>query len=419
MISSNFLRIVKWRMALMKFSQFTYISWDSETNRMILSEYHYGIFSSFSFTFYLYTMGPFSLYHAFGYIFAEPENGTDDIFDVDFQPRDEASSILSGLAHITYAFACTLLMGNLEILLITRRREFLEFINMTIQNDLRYQEIYKESLNRLPNIKRYHKESDALLLLIAVGTVVVPFIFGWVIFQEFCPEHQILLRYFEIKVKLEWKYVPMLVYAIYMALQACDILFIIDIGALLYLNSCLVWLQFIHPDAVEIEEETPKFRCHIGCTLNEFEVLRVYKEQEILQEGFNAMFANRLVTGHHSSFLYISTCCLFICIRHWRFIHQPRFLMAPLGAICCTFAEYVEGRFAENVTDTSGEYLHSLGVLANREPRRLRTLRKCLKSHRPLQPQLAYPYYKLTRENYLLFVNSIVNNLVSFLVSYQ
>ncbi|CAL8145249.1 unnamed protein product [Orchesella dallaii] len=386
-------------------------------------------------------MGPICFYHAFGYISAEPENGTDDIFDVDFQPRDEAFSILSGLAHIMYAFACTLMMGNFEILLITKRREFVEFINMTIQNDLRYQgryhfinnlknernflniiqlaEIYKESLNRLPNIKRYHKESDALLLLIAVGTVVVPFILGWVIFQEFCPEHQILLRYFEIKVKLEWKYVPMLVYAIYMVLQVCDILFIIDIGGMLYLNSCPVWLEFLNPDALEIAEETPKFRCHIGCTLNESEVLRVYKEQEILQEGFNAMFGNRLVTGHHSSFLYISTCGLFICIRHWRFIHQPGFLMAPLGAILCSFAEYVEGRFAENVTDTSGEYLHSLGVLANEEPRRLRRLKKCLKSHRPLQPQLAYPYYKLTRENYLLFVNSIVDNLVSFLVSYK
>ncbi|CAL8136698.1 unnamed protein product [Orchesella dallaii] len=364
-------------------------------------------------------MGPISFYHAFGYISAEPENGKDDIFDVEFQPRDEAFSILSGLAHVMYAFACTLMMGNFEILLITKRREFVDFINMTIQNDLRYQEVYKEHLSRLPNIKRYHKESDALLLLIAVGTVVVPFILGGVIFQEFCPEHQILLRYFEIKVKLEWKFVPMLVYAIYMILQVCDILFILDIGGILYLNSCPIWLQFIHPDAIEIEEGAPKFRCRIGCTLNEVQILRVYKEQELLQKGFNAMFANRLVTGHHSSFLYISTCGLFICIRHWRFIHQPGFLMAPLGAFLCTFAEYFEGRFVEKVTNTSGEYLRSLGVLANEEARRLNRLKKYLKSHRPLQPQLAYPYYKLTRENYLLFVNSIVDNLVSFLVSYD
>ncbi|CAL8145252.1 unnamed protein product [Orchesella dallaii] len=419
MISPDFLRIVKWRMALTKFSHFTYISWDSETNRMILAKNYYSIFSSCYFILYLYTVGVISIYHAFGYLSAEPDNGADNIFDDDFHPRDETFSILAGMAHIMQALASTLMMGNFQVLLITKRREFVEFINMAIQNDLRYQEIYKEYLNRIPNIKRYHKKSDAVLLLVAVGTVVIPFLFAFVLFQDFCPEHQILLRYFEVQVKFEWKFMPLLAYVIYMIVQACDILFIIDIGGMLYLNSCPVWLELIQPDVVEIQEGSPRFRCRIGCTLNEVEVLRLYKEQEILTEGFNAMFANRLVTGHHSSFLYISTFGLFICIRHWRFIHQPGFLMAPVAAFLCILAEYIDGRYVEKVTDTSGKYLQSLGVLANEKGRRLSRLKKCLKSHRPLQPQLAYPYYTLTRENYLLFVNSIVDNLVSFLVSYK
>ncbi|CAL8146241.1 unnamed protein product [Orchesella dallaii] len=377
-------------MALTKLSHFTYISWDSEKNRMILGNNYYGIFSTCYFILYLYAVGAISIYHAFGYLSAEPENGTDDIFDDDFHPRDEAFSILAGMAHIMHALASTLMM-----------------------------EIYKVYLNRIPNIKRYHKSSDAVLLLVAVGTVVVPFIFAMVLFQTFCPEHQILLRYFEVKVKFEWKFMPFLAYAIYMILQACDMVFIIDIGGILYLNSCPVWLELIQPEAVEIQEGTPKFRCHIGCTLNEVEVLRLYKEQAILEEGFNAIFANHLATGHHSSFLYISTLGLFICIRHWRFIHQLGFLMAPVAAFCCTLAEYIEGRYVEKVADTSAQYLHSLRVLANEDGRRLRRLQKCLKSYRPLQPQIAYPYYTLTRENYLLFVNSIVDNLVSFLVSYQ
>ncbi|CAL8145264.1 unnamed protein product [Orchesella dallaii] len=350
----------------------------------------YAVFNTCFTISYCYIVGAITAYHAMGYISAEPENGTEDIFDVDFQPRDEALSILCGLAHLMYAFACT---GMIEI--------------------------YKEYLNRHPNVKRYHKESDSVLLLLAVGTLVVPILFGIFIFQKFSPEHQILLRYFEIELKFESNFLILLPLISYTVLQSADILFIVDVAGVIHMTSCPNWLELIHPDNVEIEEGTPKFRCHIGCTLNEVQVLRFYKEQQLLQEAFNDLFANHLVTGHHSSFLYMSTFGLFICIRYWRFIHEPGFLMAPVGASLCNFTEYIEVRFVERVANTSGEYLHTVGFLAKKEGRRLRRLQKCLKSYRPLQPQLAYPYYKMTRENYLLFVNSIIDNLVSFLVSYN
>ncbi|CAL8145261.1 unnamed protein product [Orchesella dallaii] len=419
MISPNFLRIVKCRMALMKFSHFTFISWESDTNRMVLKRNPYCIYSSCCLTFYLYAVGAFSLYTAYEYISPEPENGESDVFDVDFQPRDEALSLLCGLAHLMYALACTGMIGNLGVLMITKRLEFVNFINMTIQNDLRYQEIYKEYLNRHPNTNRYHTVSDSVLLLLAVGTLVVPILFGFVIFQEFFPEHQILLEYFEIKVKFEWKFLILHPFISYIVLQAADILFIIDVAGMSHMTSCPNWLELIQPDNVEIEEGTPKFRCHIGCTLNEVHVLRFYQEQQLLQEAFNDMFANHLVTGHHSSFLHIITFGLFICIRYWRIIHKPGFLMAPVAAFLCMLTEYIEVRLVERVANTSGEYLHTVRVLAKKEGKRLRRLQKCLKSYRPLQPQLAYPYYTMTRENFLLFVNSIIANLVSFLVSYN
>ncbi|CAL8129249.1 unnamed protein product [Orchesella dallaii] len=416
MISKNFLRICKWGVAIMKFSIYTYFEWDNDTNRLKLKKNMYFVFNQCYLMCYCYFIGVVSAYHAVGYISAEPENGVNEIFDVEFKPRDEGTAILNGLVHIMYCLAATGVIGNLGVNLLTKRHEFVGLMNMSIENDLRYQEMYKEYLERHPDNKRFHKEMDIILLIIAVGTTLVPVIFAFLIFQDFYPEHQILLRYFEIKVEYKWKFAPLLIYFIYMLLQACDILFIMDVTGGMHLICCPIWLRLMHPERVEIEEGSPNFRCHIECSLNEAQILRFYKEQQLRQEAYNSIFGNQLVTGHHSSFLYISAFGLFICIRHWRFILEPGYSMAPLAVLLCCFAEYMEVRLVERVAIKSGEYLQALGILARGEGKRLVRLQKGLKSYRILQPQHAYPYYRLTKENYLLYVNSIVDILVSILV---
>ncbi|CAL8129250.1 unnamed protein product [Orchesella dallaii] len=416
MLSKNFLRICKWRVALMKFSIYTYFAWDNDTNRFKLKKNMYFIFNQFGLMCYCYFIGAVSAYHAVGYVSKEPENGVDEIFDVDFKPRDEGKARLNGLVHIMYCLAATGVVGNLGVNLLTKRHECVDLMNMLIEYDMGHQEMYKEYLVRHPDNKRFHKEMDILLLILAVITTLFPVIFAFLIFKDFYPEHQILLRYFELKVEYEWKFVPLLILVIYMLLQACDIMFIMDVAGSMHLICCPIWLRLLHPERVEILKGAPNFRCHIECSLNEVQILRFYKEQQLRQRAYNSMFGNRLVTGHHSSCLYISAFGLFICIRHWRFILEPGYSMAPLAVFLCCFAEYMEVRLVERVAIKSGEYLQTLGSLARGEGRRLVRLQKALKSYRNLQPQHAYPYYRLTRENYLRFVHSIVDVLVTILV---
>ncbi|CAL8145258.1 unnamed protein product [Orchesella dallaii] len=418
MISPNFLRIVKWRMALMKFSHFTFISWESDTNRMVLKQNRYCIYNSCYLTLYMYAVGAISLYHAFEYISPEPENGESDVFDVDYKPRDEAFSILSGLAHLMYALACMGWAGAMEIVLITRGGEFVDFMNLAISGNLKYQEVYKDHLGRDGYMRRSHNTTDMILLVTAIGSVIIPLIFVNVLFYEFCPEHQIMLRYLEIKIMFEWKFLPMVVTGYYCILQVADLVFIIVVMGMTYLNCYTNWLKLLTPTVVRINNGSAIFTCNLGCTMDEKQVIMVYKEQMVLQERFNNLVGNHYVTAHHSSFLYISAFGLFICIRNWRFIHEPGFLIAPIAPVCCTLTEGVEVKFVEGARKTSANYLKVVAKLAKKHRRQLRGIPKYLKSCRPLQAQLAYPYYQLTPGNFLLFINSIVDTLVSLLVSF-
>ncbi|CAL8147180.1 unnamed protein product [Orchesella dallaii] len=416
MISEKFLRVLKWRMSLMKYSSFTFICWDNKTNRMTLKKNVYSVFNCCYLITYLYCMSIVSTYFATGFIFPEPNNGIDDVFDEGYQPRDEELATLCGLAHLMYACACLGLMGNLYVLLLTKREEFVNYVTVSIDNSLRDQEKYKELLQCHPEAKRIQTLSECIIFLVAAATVVVPVIFGTVIFHEFCPEHQMFLRLFEVKIRFEWKFVPLWLYVNYITLQCCDLIFILDIGGILYLNNCITWLRLLKPVAIKAAPESPKFLCNLGCTLDRNEVIMVYKKQQLLHGRFHGFFASNLVTGHHATFLHINAIGLYICIRRWENIYKPEYFMAILGPFFCILAEWIEVNFVENVMAKSAAYLNALDSLTKTGNWRLKGFRKYWEALHVLEPKLAYPYYMLTYENFLLFLNEVVDKVVFLLV---
>ncbi|CAL8145270.1 unnamed protein product [Orchesella dallaii] len=416
MISETFLRVLKWRMSLMKYSAFTFISWDNKTNRMAQKKSIFSICNCCYLITYLYCVSLVATYFATGFISTESESGIEDIFDEDYQPRDEELATLCGLAHLMYACASVGLVGNLYVLLLTKRKTFVDFVTVSIDNSFQNQEKYKELLEGNPEAKRIQTLCECIIFLVAAATVVTPFIYGTVIFHEFCPEHQILIRLFEIKVKPEWKFVPLWLYVNYMVLQCCDLVFILDIGGILYLNNCITWFRLLRPVALKTSRESPKFLCNLGCTLDKNEVIMTYKKQQLLHSRYNSIFANNLITGHHATFLYISAIGLYICIRNWGNIYKPEYFMAILGPFFCILAERIEVNFVEDVIAKSSDYLYALDSLMKTENWRLKGLRKHWESLHVLEPKLAYPYYNLTYENFLLFLNEIVDKVVFLLV---
>lgn len=77
-------------------------------------------------------------YYIMDYLFTDWENGNQDVFDVEYKPRDEAKAALIHSVHAMYLGAFVLI-GGCWIRLYIVRREIIAWTNMTLRCIFLYQ----------------------------------------------------------------------------------------------------------------------------------------------------------------------------------------------------------------------------------------------------------------------------------------
>lgn len=188
-------------------------------------------------------------------------------------------------------------------------------------------------------------------------------------------------------------------------------------SATVYFQGWVYWNHLLEPVSLNFVKGIPNFTCRLGCILSQDELIEFYKNQKILERCFNNIYGHWLVTLHHGVTILLSTIGLFICIRHTERLLEPGFQMAPLAMILTTVLEYIETMFVEDAHDRSEGLLKQWKSIAKHEKSKLKKSLKYLHGFKPIQTQLAYPCYAISRENFLEHQKKIIEFLMDLLVS--
>ncbi len=280
-----------------------------------------------------------------------------------------------------------------------------------------YLDKYKTYLAGNLDAKRIQRISDVIIVGVGGATVIVPFIYGGLLFQSALPENRIITEVLEIPLKFHWTMLPLTLPLAYTIINATDIIFIIDISFVVYFQGWVYWNHLLEPVSVTFVKGIPNFTCRLGCVLTQDELIDFYKEQKTLERLMNNVWAHWLITLHHGSTVLLSTIGLFICIQYTDRLLEPGFLMAPLAMILCTVLEYIETMFVVDAYNSSDGLLMKWKELAKHEKGKLKKSLKHLDGFRPIQAQLAYPYFAISKENFLEYQEQIMGFLVDLLVS--
>lgn len=278
--------------------------------------------------------------------------------------------------------------------------------------------MFQGHLEKNPTARRFQQVTDTLMLVVAVFSFAIPFIMSGVIFFELCPENYLIRNLLEIDLDINWQFIPFPVVFGYALINSGDLIFIMDMVGILYMHCSTFWLTLLKPETIKVDSSgNILFRCQLGCVLKADQLIKFYRENAILTRYWNDIFAHHLITTHHNAFLYVTTLGLFICIKHWDKLLLPGFQMAILGPLFCLAAEYIEAIFVMEMKGKSEQLLKAIGTLARKEQRLTVNIRASLKGLFPLETLLAYPVYKLDKENFLRFQNETFNLLVDMLVT--
>lgn len=277
----------------------------------------------------------------------------------------------------------------------------------------KYQAYVDESLE----VKLVQKVSDGIIIGVAWATVFLPFVYGVLLFQPVLPENRIITEILEIPLKFDWRLLPLSLPLAYTVINATDFLFFWDISSVIYFQGCVHWNHLFEPKSIQFEKGIPQFTCRLGCKLSEEELIQFYKEQKILERYFNDLFGHWLVTQHHACTIALSTIGIFISIKYPERLLEPGFQMAPLAMVCSFVLEYIETMFVVDAYERSNNLLSSWNNFARKEKGKLRNSLKYLRGFRPIQAQLAYPYFNLSKGNFLAYLNQTTDILVNLLVA--
>lgn len=439
----------------MKYSNCTILQWSNEKNKVALSNsLTYRLCSAIISLTYLILAAGITTGLIINYNFNgnEEENGKQEIFDVSSSQESQSKQSLIYIIHTMYVGIVTLLVGC-WIRLLQTRDHFVDTINKTFVNVLKFQgkcslflkkarslqcihmlllfylEKYMQHTKRSLECQTSALRSTWILFGLAISTFLVPFLFPLMFLQPALPEHRFFEEILEIPISLNANYtrmIPLSVILAYHVFNLADLVFCIDFFAILHFQCAFVWTSFLEPvsasmvDPTKRDDQQLKFKCKLGCTLSENEIIGFYREQQLLCNFFNQFTGNILITIHHAATLLLSTFGCYFCIRHPERLLELGYQLAPAAFVFATILEYIEAWSNMTVFEGSRRFIKSLtkisGMLTKKANIR-KMMQKYVRTFRPLLGEGAYPFYQLDKENFLKFQNQVVDLLVSILVS--
>lgn len=264
-------------------------------------------------------------------------------------------------------------------------------------------------------------ESTSVLLGLAVASEVFSPLTAVMVLQPAWPEHRIFTEILEIplSIKSEWKILlPILAFMAYNVLCMADLVFIIDFYGIVHFYCSFVWTHILEPVSVKYgTNNLAIFTCNLGCKMSSIEIVQFYREKQLLSSFLNQFLGHILFTIHHASTLMMCTLGAYVCISYPERLVVPGYQAVPAAVVSAMTLEYLQMICVVRTKESSERFLTSLKRVLNMSLGKPVDIRKYLKTFRPINSQLAYPFYEVNKQSFLEFQNNVVDLLVTVLVS--
>lgn len=346
--------------------------------------------------------------------------GSNIIHDTTFKPTDPVFTSLQGLIHIGFCSGMILIAGC-SIRLRQCKHQVVEIVNLMINLNLKLQDQFKQHLQRNRQITRAKRIADFFVIALAMGTILVPCLFGLFSFQPYSPVRRIFHEVLEVEIKLTWNFLPYMLVMNYFVLCCNDVVFLIDLMGILIFQCTSFWLYLLKPEELIGFENGvhANFNCVLGCVQNDKKLIKFYRELQVIYRIFNQIFAHVLISVHHACFLVICVIGSFLCIKHYDKLLLPGVQLGPIVVVASLVIELYETIFISGAENKSVDFSEKIWMLVRKEKRKLKGVEKEIQSFWPLRGYTAYPFYKLRKDNCLEFGHSVFDNLVTVLVTFR
>lgn len=251
---------------------------------------------------------------------------------------------------------------------------------------------------------------DILIFAIFLLSIFSPFAYWPTIFLPYEPLHRTLQDVFEMDLQPSFNHCHILVaqlvvlFFLTISVSTC-----FTMGAL-HLQVCEFWLQQVTP---RLQLTSKIFLTRKG-SIRQDKIVKVFRSEQVLNGRVNQILSSLWITFHHFTILVSGVGLSFICINDWNVVFSKSIMgvIVPLGVCTTCFIEYAESRTMDKVWTRSREFCTASKAIVGRQS----TYYKFACSLMPLDTKSAYPFFKIRRETFPLFIDQWIQFLVSILI---
>ncbi|CAL8068182.1 unnamed protein product [Orchesella dallaii] len=343
---------------------------------------------------------------------------------------DESILALLGFMHIVSAITSILAL----VALISVRNKLCVIVtlfNMSTDFDSSNQAEFSRLVHAYPNTSREFKLRPYMInglgIMIAAILTVSPLSFGLIALQPLSPIRKSIVESLEIFPKVELKYAPITLFIFYVVFMVCDAIFLLAYVAYLYLLSAEYWLTQLCPvdvlkkPSILNGDKELVLRCKNGRIIGFRNLIRFYRCYEILTNAFNNVYANFIITMHHSCFVFILSSALFLGIRYTEMFLLPGGQVIPVAIIAIVMMEFFETVLIVGMQRASKKFLsqlreHTRKKQLHGEKLAAKNIRRELASLSSLHAHTAYPVLSLSKQYFLEFLGTSIETVVDMLI---
>ncbi|CAL8146188.1 unnamed protein product [Orchesella dallaii] len=413
MISKTAAWLIGLRVKIMKISGLTVLDWDS-SSQQFLKPSKYWLYHAFNTN----LVGLFILILYMVDIYLKLVN--EEIAEEGEDTRNEAD--------LRYFATLIIEIGEIMLALCV---VFLGFLSVAKSDDLlfSFNQIYACSNSCYDNMLKEkgirldagHKNSknvlEFLVACILIVSTILPFGIAAMVFHSIEPTHQILESWFEIKLTLDWKFLPFFILHGILLVAAGGSASLLCIHICCYFILAITCLEDLKP--LTIFQRNGRTRNILTTKffekMEDIEIVKIYRVQQLLNILLNNFYKSLLVSYHHVAVM--ATAVVLICFAV-RFndimlgVQIAGCVVVLATAITPFVFMYVQTSMCGLLVDISNEFKQMSSKIGER---RL-LLTKFAKSADTFHIQVAHPFYNVDRETFAQFVCQVINYVVTLLL---
>lgn len=414
MLSSTAKRLLKLRLALIKYSGCSAFHWDFREDRLVLAE---------TYLFWIWTALYYAVYPiTFSFIFALHHYNTYELNDPmpDEAPEAEADRSSYRTLQIIFLFLVVIFMVFvISIISILKecRHEICALLNAFFTLDAKLNDAFKEpGTGKLPQPlqKCYRKYEVIIYFTCWASTVVAPWFF-LEIFVPADPIRMLLQEYLEITVKPGPGIFVIQVFYMWGIFALSNTLISFIIPVLLAMTFCTVWNKGMMPEGAEVAVNSGTVSTALLGELRQDRVVWLYRSHQTLCNYINGIMQHFRLAIHFAILHIGIVIIIFLIMRNYQVCienddYEVLILFSMLLLISITVIR-VECIHVGTVVDSSNEVKQWIV----RNTGRRSYLNKVGRSFQVMVIATAGNLFTVSRDTFLEFCNVCVDHLVNLL----